>query len=67
MPTLDVLAQYLIDQSVLLDHGQAFELVGCDRYSVHASAAAADIFDLLYNVRLQIAYEILASNAEYSV
>lgn len=46
VPVLDLVAEHLVDQPVLLDHGQALEPVRRDGDGVHAAAPAADVFDL---------------------
>ena len=50
MPLCDLLLQHLVDQLVLLDHRQAFELWRFDVQCVHGSATAADVLHLSLNV-----------------
>lgn len=46
MPALDLVLQYLIDQLVLLDDGQALEFATFDVEGVHGAATTADILNL---------------------
>jgi hypothetical protein len=47
MPLLNVIAEDLIDEPVLLDDGQACEFTGNDFEGVHRAAATANVLDLV--------------------
>ena len=46
MPLLELISENRVDESVLLDNGQALELLRDDVESVHRAAASADVLDL---------------------
>jgi len=46
VPLLELVSENRVDESVLLDDGQALELLRDDVESVHRAAASADVLDL---------------------
>jgi hypothetical protein len=46
VPLLELVSEDRVDESVLLDDGQAFELLRDDVESVHRAATSADVLDL---------------------
>jgi len=47
MPLLELVSENRVDESVLLDDGQALELLRDNVESVHRAAASADVLDLI--------------------
>jgi hypothetical protein len=58
VPLLELVSEDRVDESVLLDDGQALELLRDDVESVHRAAASADVLDLQqYRIRHSFSFQ----------